>query len=874
MCKENEAPKSMSYMAWVIALTKSFTAFACLQSATQKRVLESQDMKVVWDCIVVNRSLSDNNNNNNNISKKPKSVGDTLAGLAAVLESYRHANISSNSSTTSSSNQINSPVNRSIKDKGNYHHSIVKKKTGNLLSSREYKSRNLSNDERKQLISTLTNLINQNNLQLNEHHQLDQQQHTCDCTNNNHYNKSNLNKIRWELITENEESIVTTETHNYLFPYIKSEPQTPKGENEEKSNENVFIPSRFSTSSLPSLNSSSLYDNNQSSSIISQSYTDALLNPKESKDRLQNVLRTVTTTLTQKQIKRRIEITKSSSSSSSILRKSSTPDFLGSNNKQKYYIPNLKNNKVKLNFNNQRFNFDEQPLAPPSSPICIKEHFISNHNIKTLETPKDMVEETTKGIYWPREHLIKNIHRFMRYSSAAYGKSFMRILGIGSCDWNNIPTNDHHANHHAFAYHNNIPIDAILLSSYTDPPSAFNSNDNNKICPLVHYVAVDHAAKSIVLTCRGTLGFQDVLVDLTCDYERIEINGVDNTKNYFAIHQGMLNSARRLSSQSNTVLSTVRKALIDYPNYGLILCGHSLGGGAVAALSILLGENSQQFEIQSKEKGINFNKNLSTSFVTGYNSGLPPGRNLSCYTYGTPCVTTADLTNYTNGLIISVVNNNDIVPTLSLGLLRDLRKLTMLFKEEGNIADEIIGRVLGIGYNSNINLNKVNDKLRQNDENFISREEIKLGHTYNAILNPGYVDPAISKAKNLNNNDDDLNDWLWSLKTTIRADMDNIKLYPPGEVFIVERSTCYVSLAHDNDNVNNDNDIDDDDNDDSNENNYTFKQEAHRVILRYCQDVEKRFNEPFFSKSMFTDHSPVEYERATQLLFDGITTNT
>lgn len=50
----------------------------------------------------------------------------------------------------------------------------------------------------------------------------------------------------------------------------------------------------------------------------------------------------------------------------------------------------------------------------------------------------------------------------------------------------------------------------------------------------------------------------------------------------------------------------------------------------------------------------------------------------------------------------------------------------------------------------------------------------------------------------------------------------------------------------------------------------SYKQEAHRVILRYCQNVEKRFNEPFFSKTMFTDHSPVEYERATQLLFDGI----
>ncbi|TIB90068.1 hypothetical protein E3Q18_03902 [Wallemia mellicola] len=922
MSKENEAPKNMSYMSWVVALTKAFTAFACLQNATQKRILESQNMKVVWDCVVVNRTMD--SNPTPTMEKKPKSVGDTLAGLAAVLESYRYKNVSSSGSSLSTSSRTQSPA--SQPDHGrSMEHSIMKKKSGNMLSSREaktsreYHKRNLSNDERKDLITTLTELLGETYVNDNR---LDE---VCDCDNSD-----TIKKTIWEMITENEEQIVTTETRNMNFNGLNNEyndlngelngkthnqtntvqfpvepqsaPQTPY---QVAQNQSIsYFPSYSSTSCLPSLTTEK-----QRFSIASESYADALSHPGESKEKLQNVLRTVTTRLTQRHVARKIEINGLEPTNYKLSRKMSTPELrmthinnhksgtplqntkshqrnksIGTHThpnqimNDKEYLDNTINNVQNAADNlalPQFSNIDEQPIAPPSSPVCRANHVTEEtlpHMRRIMHQPraepvKDAVEETSQGVYWPRQHIVKNIHRFMRYSSAAYGKSFMRILGIGKCDWDKLPLGegDHHANHHAFAYHNNISIDAILLSSYTDPPVGFNSDDN-KICPLVHYVAVDHDAKSIVLTCRGTLGFQDILVDLTCNYQEFELDGGGDPFGYYAIHQGMLISAHRLASESNTVLSTIRKALSDFPEYGLVLCGHSLGGGAAAALALIWGTRTDVFNKQAKEKGIPFDDVHSTSFVTGFKSGLPPGRPLSCYTYGTPCVSTPDLTAYAKGLIISVVNNKDIVPTLSLGLLHDMRKLAlMLHEEEGNIADEIIGRVLGFGgpHRSDDtyekpNLDQVNEKLRDHDQivSFISKEDAKIGHTSNAILKPGYIDPALIKADTVNH-DNELNDWLWSLKTTIGADMDSIKLYPPGEVFVVERSTCFVSLAEDEG--------------DGNEGySSAYKQEAHRVILRYCQNVEKRFNEPFFSKSMFTDHSPVEYERATQLLFDGI----
>lgn len=350
---------------------------------------------------------------------------------------------------------------------------------------------------------------------------------------------------------------------------------------------------------------------------------------------------------------------------------------------------------------------------------------------------------------FPHEGLIKNIYRFMRYSSAAYGQNFLRILGLGNAEFNFPSTGRHHANSWAFAQHTNIPIDALLLSSYTASPTFAQ----DKPPALVHYVAVEHDLKAIVLTCRGTLGLSDVLVDLTCDYRHIEVEGADPTGDYF-VHSGMYESALQLTEQCSTVHQTLVDALNQYPTYGLVLCGHSLGGGVAALLALTCSVKAGHFLQQNaaRERPIS-HPGISTPFVTSFSSGLPPGRPIHCYAYGVPAVASIDLARHVEGLITSVVQNSDVVPTLSLGVLRDLKNIAVTLFEEAGVAEEIVGRVIGL-----------------NKRKFPFQEEAAA---------QGAVMPSDGQM---------LSDWMMSLIKTMRADMDNDKLYPPGTVYIMVSS--------------------------------------------------------------------------------------
>ncbi|RCI00488.1 hypothetical protein CU098_009887, partial [Rhizopus stolonifer] len=202
---------------------------------------------------------------------------------------------------------------------------------------------------------------------------------------------------------------------------------------------------------------------------------------------------------------------------------------------------------------------------------------------------------------FPRKHIISNIAHFIRYASAAYGESFMRILGIG--DIPSVLPNSHHPNHHAFAHHTGVAVEDILLSSYTDT-HVLSSVGHSKLHALVHYVTVDHHAEAIVLTCRGTLGLSDVLTDLTCDYKEFtlptdqvphgdEANG--GQKRQYIAHGGMLEAAQLLATQKGKVFEAIKLGLERYPTYGLVLCGHSLGAGVASLLSVLWSEEKLHF---------------------------------------------------------------------------------------------------------------------------------------------------------------------------------------------------------------------------------------------------------------------------------------
>ena len=189
-------------------------------------------------------------------------------------------------------------------------------------------------------------------------------------------------------------------------------------------------------------------------------------------------------------------------------------------------------------------------------------------------------------------------------------------------------------------------------------------------------------------TCRGTLGLSDILIDLTCDYQDISLDNGDPEARYY-VHKGMYQSAVNLTSRHSTVHQGLVTALTSNPGYGLVVCGHSLGGGVAAAFAILNSTPSSSF----KRSNVDHAENISTPFVTSVASGLPPGRPIHAYAYGPPALASPDLARYAEGLITSVVLNKDVVPCLSLGVLRDLKNIALTLHEEDKVAEEIIGRV-------------------------------------------------------------------------------------------------------------------------------------------------------------------------------------
>ena len=194
-------------------------------------------------------------------------------------------------------------------------------------------------------------------------------------------------------------------------------------------------------------------------------------------------------------------------------------------------------------------------------------------------------------------------------------------------------------------------------------------------------------------TCRGTLGLSDVLIDLTCEYRTIPIDGGSPDGDYY-VHAGMYQSALGLRAKNSTVHQTLIDALTKYPTYGLIVCGHSLGGGVAALLAIVCSTPAETFVKQNLARPRRaLHPLISTSFVTSFASGLPAGRPIHCYAYGPPAIASPDLARYAQGLITSVVQNSDVVPCLSLGVLRDLKNVAVTLFEEGNVAEEIVGRV-------------------------------------------------------------------------------------------------------------------------------------------------------------------------------------
>ncbi|PTB70293.1 hypothetical protein BBK36DRAFT_1136966 [Trichoderma citrinoviride] len=448
--------------------------------------------------------------------------------------------------------------------------------------------------------------------------------------------------------------------------------------------------------------------------------------------------------------------------------------------------------------------------------------YYQKSSYNTADALRALREEGFVDGTFPEGHLLPNITRYMRFSSACYGSHFLKLTGIS----NEVPKvgawdGTHHDIRH-FLHHTESEADNILLASFVDPNGGSDSSGHTGSgVPLVHYISLDHAAKAVVLACRGTLGFEDVLADLTCDYDRLVWRG----KGY-RVHKGIHASARRLLyGGDGRVLTTLKEALREFPDYGLVLCGHSLGAGVTSLLGIMLSEPNPLgpgFVTSAEPYTLRPPPNEALVNVRLSDIRPPSGRRIHVYAYGPPAVMSSSLRKITRGLITTVVHGNDLVPHLSLGLLHDFQGVALAFKHDEN---------------------KTKSEIRQRIWNALQDNVSERWYPYRSaskVASSGGVS--------------DEERWMLPALENLRAAMKGKKLLPPGEVFTIEtqrvlRRDAFLMLDEEH-----------------------FGRPAQRIVLKYIKDVEGRFGEVRFGTSMLTDHSPAKYEDALNKLRVGVST--
>ena len=380
---------------------------------------------------------------------------------------------------------------------------------------------------------------------------------------------------------------------------------------------------------------------------------------------------------------------------------------------------------------------------------------------------------------------------------------------------------------------------------------------------------------------------------MTCDYDDLAWRG-----RTYRVHKGIHASARRLLyGGDGRVLATLREALEEFPDYGLVLCGHSLGGAVTALLGVMLAEpaSSGTAFVTTSEHHQHGRKLLTSSPSTAASSGdvrgnhsqicLPAGRPIHVYAYGPPATMSPALQRATRGLVTSAVHGNDLVPHLSLGVLHDFQALALAFKSDNSAAKAEVRRRLWDGLQSGFV-----DRWRGNGP----RAGERRGGSGSGRDGSGGVreggggeeDGEEQEEEDEDQDEDVL--WAWAALKTLRASMMSYKLLPPGEVFVVEctptlRRDAFTAAQEDG-NTGSSRREEDGEKDageregkgESKRNNFigaAAGRPATRVVLRYVRDVEARFREVRFGASMLADHSPARYEDALQRLWAGVVTS-
>ena len=184
--------------------------------------------------------------------------------------------------------------------------------------------------------------------------------------------------------------------------------------------------------------------------------------------------------------------------------------------------------------------------------------------------------------------------------------------------------------------------DKVLMTWFQDQQDDF--------CPKF-MIFTDESTKSIVLAIRGTFSLADVIVDIICDEEQY-LDGY--------AHRGILKGSQKIMKEAQ---NTLQSAFEAYPDYKLVVTGHSLGAGT--AVLITMGILKQQYPV------------------------VPKSTQIKCLALAPPPVYRARKSPKTFQENIDIfINGNDCVPRLSLANMAKLLAMLRAFdKVELNVQD-------------------------------------------------------------------------------------------------------------------------------------------------------------------------------------------
>ncbi|KAJ3153782.1 hypothetical protein HDU86_005115 [Geranomyces michiganensis] len=323
-------------------------------------------------------------------------------------------------------------------------------------------------------------------------------------------------------------------------------------------------------------------------------------------------------------------------------------------------------------------------------------HEAPQHDLPNDQRPPTPPQEPEPGTDAAETKLLADLRRYVKFSTGMYGRHQIAALngeipGFGF-DANPDPRRtEGRAEREFFATHADTPLESIYHSTANENED-FGFGDilesGQKYKPTV-YVIADHSSEQVIVAFRGTNSFEDVLVDLTCDYEDFAHSALPDQLH--RVHSGMMRAARAVSEDKHAarVKEAVISLLEEYPKYSLLLTGHSLGAGLSVCLTLLWTDQA--------------------TGLTPSLGGLPAGRTIRCFAYASPSIVSAPLGALYRRQIISVLVGSDLVGRLSLGSVRDLARVVAHLHGEPSTRDELLRRI-AFGSTSSVDSEHDNDR--------------------------------------------------------------------------------------------------------------------------------------------------------------------